>query len=233
MITTTGANEARALLDRMDGDLKHDAAAISTIDVLWVLYDRILDISPDRVDDPTRDRFLLSKGHGPASYYAVLSAKGFIPVNWLAGWGEGRSPLGHHPDRKLVPGVEISSGSLGHGLPLAVGLNLGLRAQHNQARVIVLIGDAELDEGSNHEAIAFAGRRGLDLTAVVIDNASASLGWPGGIARRFELEGWTSREVDGRDHVAIEHAFRVAGPTAPHVVVAKVEDKNHPLRRAA
>jgi transketolase len=134
--------------------------------------------------------------------------------------------LGHHPDRLLIPGVEISSGSLGHGLPLAVGLTLGLRAQHNPARVIVLTGDAELDEGSNHEAIAFAGRRGLDLTAVVIDNASASLGWPGGIAPRFELEGWTTAEIDGRDHAAIEQAFRAATPNAPHVVVARVEDKN-------
>jgi transketolase len=231
MSTATDVDEARELLDRMDGDLKHDAAATSTIDVLWVLYDRILDISPSRVDDPTRDRFLLSKGHGPASYYAVLAAKGFLPIDWLDGFGEGRSPLGHHPDRLLIPGVEISSGSLGHGLPLAVGLTLGLRAQHNPAPVIVLIGDAELDEGSNHEAIAFAGRRGLDLTTVVIDNASASLGWPGGIARRFELEGWTSRGVNGRDHTAIERAFRAASPKAPHVVIARVEDKNRALDR--
>jgi transketolase len=225
MLTHRSMNEARDLLDRMDGDLKHDAAAISTIDVLWVLYNRILDITPDRIDDPTRDRFLLSKGHGPSSYYAVLAAKGFIPIGWLDGFGEGRSPLGHHPDRLLIPGVEISSGSLGHGLPLAVGLTLGLRAQRNPARVVVLTGDAELDEGSNHEAIAFTGRRRLDLTAVVIDNASASLGWPGGIARRFELEGWTTAETDGRDHAAIERAFRAAGPNAPHVVVARVEDK--------
>jgi transketolase len=209
----------------LDGDHKHDTAATSTLDVLWVLYDRILAVSPDRVDDPTRDRFLLSKGHGPASFYAVLAARGFIPREWLDGFGDGSSPLGHHPDRLLVPGVEISSGSLGHGLPLAVGLTLGLRAQRNPARVVVLVGDAELDEGSNHEAIAFAGRRALDLTAVVIDNASASLGWPGGIAARFELEGWTAAHVNGRDHDGIERGFLAAGRTGPHVVVAQVEDK--------
>jgi transketolase len=218
-------NTALELLNQMDGDLKHDAAATSTIDVLWVLYDRILDVAPDRTEDPHRDRFLLSKGHGPASYYAVLAAKGFIPPDWLDGFGGGRSPLGHHPDRLRVPGVEISSGSLGHGLPLAAGLTHGLRAQRNPARVVVLIGDGELDEGSNHEAIAFAGRRRLDLTAVVIDNASASLGWPGGVARRFETEGWTASEVDGRDHDAIERGFGAAGSRGPHLVVAKVEDK--------
>jgi transketolase len=231
----TGIEEARDLLDRMDGDLKHNPAATSTIDVLWVLYDRILDVAPDRVDDPARDRFLLSKGHGPASYYAVLGAKGFIPVHWLAGFGEGRSPLGHHPDRLLIPGVEISSGSLGHGLPLAVGLTLGLRAQRNQARVVVLTGDAELDEGTNDEAIAFAGRRRVDLTAVVVDNDSATLRWPGGIARRFELEGWTTATIDGRDHAAIERAFRRAGTGAPHAVIARVEPKTQarPARSVA
>ena len=91
--------------------------------------------------------------------------------------------LGHHPDRTLVPGVEIASGSLGHGLPLAVGIALGLRgAGAPQSRAgVVLVGDGELDEGCNHEAIAFAGRRGLDaLNVVVVDNASATYGWRGG-----------------------------------------------------
>ncbi len=113
----------------MTGDEKHSAAATSTLDVLWVLYDGILDVSPDTVADPARDRFYLSKGHGPMAYYSVLAAKGFFPVSWLEDWASYDSPLGHHPDRTLVPGVEISSGSLGHGLPLAVGTALGLRAQ--------------------------------------------------------------------------------------------------------
>ena len=77
---------------------------------------------------PDRDRFLLSKGHGPQAYFAVLAAKGFFPLDWLDGFATFDSPLGHHPDRLLVPGVEISSGSLGHGLPLGVGVALGLRA---------------------------------------------------------------------------------------------------------
>src|SRR6476619_6873820 len=142
------------LLDRLDGDEKHDWSAHSTLDVLWVLYDRVLQDG---------DRFMLSKGHGPTAYYAVLAAKGVLPLELLDGFGTFDSPLGHHPDRVLVPGAEIGSGSLGHGLPIAVGTALGLRAQGLDGPAVwVLIGDAELDEGSNHEAIAFAGPAGLE-----------------------------------------------------------------------
>ncbi|MDF3301813.1 transketolase [Streptomyces tropicalis] len=216
------------LMALMTGDEKHGPAATSTLDVLWVLYDRVLNVSPDRLDDPQRDRFLLSKGHGPMAYYAVLAAKGFLPEGWLPDFGTYDSPLGHHPDRTLVPGVEIGSGSLGHGLPIAVGTALGLRAQGlHGPRVWVLTGDAELDEGSNHEAIAFAGPAGLErLHTVVVDNASARHARPGGIAARFEAAGWSALTVDGRDHAALHRAFTAAHPGRPHVVVARVEPKS-------
>src|SRR6266487_5022965 len=158
--TQLGYDDLPGLLTLQTGDEKHDWSALSTLDVLWVLYDRVL--SPD-------DRFLLSKGHGPTAYYAVLAAKGFIPVDDLAGFGTFDSPLGYHPDRVLVPGVEISSGSLGHGLPIAVGVALAGR------RVVCLVGDAELDEGSNWEAVQWAGRIRLEgLTAVIVDNHSST-----------------------------------------------------------
>ena len=99
----------RRLMGLMTGDEKHDAAATSTLDVIWVLYDRVLDVAPETVGDPGRDRFYLSKGHGPMAYYAVLAARASSPRTWLAGWAGFDSPLGHHPDRNLVPGVEISS----------------------------------------------------------------------------------------------------------------------------
>jgi transketolase len=215
------------LLRRVTGDEKHEPAAFSTVDVLWVLYDRVLRVAPDRVDDPERDRFLLSKGHGPAAFYAVLAAKGFIPTDWLDGVAGPDSRLGHHPDRLLVPGAEIGSGSLGHGLGLGVGTALGLRAQGLlRPRVYVLLGDGELDEGSNHEAIAYAGSTGLDsLTAIVIDNHTSTHGWPGGIAARFTVNGWTASTVDGRDHDAIERALRAHRPGRPHVVVADVQGR--------
>jgi transketolase len=230
MPTTTlnrGTGQVRALLARITGDLKHSPSAHSTLDVLWVLYDQILRVTPDTVDTPDRDRFLLSKGHGPAAYYAVLAAKGFLPVTALDTMGAWASPLGYHPDRLRIPGVEISSGSLGHGLPIAVGVALGLRAQDlTQPRVYVLVGDAELDEGSNHEAITYAGAVGLDsITVVVIDNQSATHGWPGGIDSRFSVNGWSATTVDGRDHEAIAAGLRAHQPGRPHVVVARTESK--------
>lgn len=215
------------LLTRVTGDEKHTPSATSTLDVLWVLYDRVLRVTPQTVDADDRDRFLLSKGHGPAAYYAVLAAKGFIPPEWLDDMGSWDSPLGHHPDHLRIPGVEISSGSLGHGLPLGIGVALGLRAQGlTTPRVFVLVGDAELDEGSNHEAIAYAGATGLpNLTVIVIDNESSTHGWPGGIAARFTVNGWDASEVDGRDHDAIEKAVTAHGSTRPHVIVACTERK--------
>ena len=137
------------LMALMTGDEKHDLAAESTLDVLWVLYDRVLRLSPATADAESRDRFYLSKGHGPMAFYAILAAKGFLHPDALPGYGRFDSLLGLHPDRNLVPGAEISSGSLGHGLPLAVGTALGLRAMGlTDDRVFVLTGDGELDEGS-------------------------------------------------------------------------------------
>jgi len=203
-----GYDDLPALMTRLTGDEKHDWSSISTLDVLWVLYDRVLG---------NEDRFLLSKGHGPTAYYAVLAAKGLLPVDTLDGFGSFDSPLGYHPDRVLAPGVEISSGSLGHGLGVAVGVALAGR------RTFCLVGDGELDEGSNWEAVQWAGRIGLDaLTVVVVDNHSSTYHWPGGIEARFALEGWSAVRVDGRDHDALEAALvnRVTGQ--PVCVVAEI-----------
>ena len=216
MATTTttefGYDDLPALLTRLTGDEKHDRSSFSTLDVLWVLYDRVLGKD---------DRFMLSKGHGPAAYYAVLAAKGLLPLELLDGFGDFDSPLGHHPDRKLVPGAEFSSGSLGHGLGVAVGSALTGR------RVWALLGDAELEEGSNWEAVQYAGRVGLaSLTAIVIDNDSSSGGWPEGVERRFMLEGWVALRVDGRDHEALEAALRPdLDGQRPRCIVAEVEAK--------
>jgi transketolase len=208
--TQLGYADLPRLLTIQTGDEKHDWSSHSTLDVLWVLYDRVL--TPN-------DRFLLSKGHGPMAFYAVLAAKGVIPVETLSTFGAFDSPLGHHPDRMLVPGVEISSGSLGHGLGIAVGMALAGR------RVYCLVGDGELDEGSNWEAVQYAGRRGLDsLTAIVIDNAVDTRRWPGGVERRFEIEDWHVQRVDGRDHAALTDAFESTGNSdgRPTCVVAEV-----------
>ena len=137
-----------------------------------------------------------------------------------------------HPDRNLIPGVEIASGSLGHGLPLGVGVAHGLLARGLLVpRVYVLVGDAELDEGSNNEAIVYAGAVGLpNLTVVAVDNQSSSYGWGrGGIEAHFAVSGWSVTRVNGRDHAALASAFQVtsagASVTGPQLVVATVEGK--------
>jgi transketolase len=210
-VTTMPTDRLRPLIRRMSGDEKHAPSAYSTLDVLWVLYDRVLN---------SDDRFLLSKGHGPAAYYAVLAAKGYFPESWLDDLGGWDSPLGHHPDRTRVPGVEIGTGSLGHGLGIGVGVALGLRAQGlTAARTFVLLGDGELDEGSNHEAIAYAAATRLPMTAIVIDNRSSTHGWPGGIALRFP--GWDAAVVSGRDHDRLERVLS-ATHDRPNLVVAEV-----------
>src|SRR5260221_5706315 len=208
----------------MTGDEKHDLAAESTLEVLWVPSGRVLRISPGGAEGEPRDRFYLSKGHGPMAFYAILTAKGFIDASELPRYGQFDSVLGQHPDRNLVCGAEISSGSLGHGLPIAVGTALGLRAMGlADDRVFVLTGDGELDEGSGHEAIAFAGRAGLEaLHCVVVDNSSATHRWPGGIENPFAADGWSAVRVSGRDHDALEAAFTAAHPGRPRPVIAVI-----------
>lgn len=197
-----------ALLTRLTGDEKHDASSFSTLDVVWVLFDSVL--GPD-------DAFLLSKGHGPAAFYAVLAAKGLVPVEELDRFGTFESTLGYHPDRVLVPAAGIGSGSLGHGLAIGAGRALAGR------RTFVLVGDGELDEGSNWEAVQYAGRVGLErLTAIVVDNASSTYHWPGGIGARFQLEGWHAVHVDGRDHEALGRRLSQQTPGRPRCVVAEV-----------
>lgn len=219
------SGELDRLLTLMSGDEKHDGSATSTLDAIWTLYDSALRVDPQRPDDPSRDRFLLSKGHGPMAYYAVLAARGFLTEDQLAGLGGFDSPLGHHPDATLILGAEIASGSLGHGLPLAVGTALGLRSSgHGGCKVVVMTGDAELEEGSNWEAVQFAGRAGLErLMAVVIDNDSTSLGWPGGIGARFAVEGWSAVDVDGHDRAALAEAYAGGQSGRPHAVIAHVK----------
>jgi transketolase len=216
-----GFDQLAPLLRRLTGDEKHELSAESTIDVMWVLYDRVLRVDPARLDDDGRDRFLVSKGHGPHAYYAVLAAKGFFPLSWLDDLAGPSSPLGHHPDRTLVPGVEISSGSLGHGLGLGVGVAAGLRAQGLlDPRVYVLLGDGELDEGANHEAIAYAGAAGIEaLTAIVVDNRSATHRQD--LAGVFTVHGWSAVRVASHDHDGLERALRGHTTARPHVVVAE------------
>lgn len=222
--TTKGLAHVRALMARATGDEKHEQSSTSTLDVLWVLYDRVLHIDPAHPDAEDRDRFILSKGHGPVALYAILADKGFFPATWLDDFLEHEGKLGSHPDRMVVPGIEASTGSLGHGLPIAAGVALAVRAKGlSDVRVVVLCGDAELNEGSNWEAIAVASHLVLvNLTLIVIDNHSSSYG-PASWTDRLTSFDWAVREVDGHDHDAIEQAL-TAPPGAPLAVIADVPE---------
>lgn len=220
--TSDGLTRVRALIARATGDEKHEESSTSTLDALWVLYDRVLRIDPARPDAEDRDRFILSKGHGPVALYAILAEKGFFPASWLDSFMDHGGRLGSHPDRTLIPGIEASTGSLGHGLPIAVGVAQALRAKGlTEPRVVVLCGDAELNEGSNWEAMALAAHLGLTkLTLLVVDNHSSSYA-PASWTGRIGSFGWSVREVDGHDHDAMALAF--AGPVEiPLAVVADV-----------
>jgi transketolase len=207
------------------GDEKHEASSYSTLDALMVLYGRVLRVRPGDPGWDDRDRFILSKGHGPAAFYAVLSHHGFFPEEWIPAFMREGGRLGGHPDRLLVPGVEASTGSLGHGLPLACGVALALRARASASRVVVLTGDAELNEGSNWEAIMLAPHLGLDnLTLLVIDNGSSTLRLRP-IEQRLSAFGWDAESVDGRDHAELEQSLsRRCDRPAATVAVIREED---------
>ena len=182
----------------------------------------MLRVDPANPDWEERDRFLLSKGHGPLAYYAVLARNGFFPPEELSRFMRWDGILGGHPDRLQVPGVEASTGSLGHGLPMAVGVAYALRARGlDEQRVFVLTGDAELNEGSNWEAIMHAGSAQLgNLTLIVVDNRSSSVRL-GDIAGKLSPFGWDASTVDGRDHDALRAAYRHRSGR-PNAVVAVV-----------
>ncbi|MBF6589922.1 MAG: transketolase [Ktedonobacterales bacterium] len=211
-----------ALMALATGDEKHDPSTHSTLDVLWVLYDRILRYDPQRPRWEGRDRFVLSKGHGPLAYYAILADKGFFPKDELTKFMRWDGILGGHPDRNRVPGVETSTGSLGHGLPMALGMALALRIQGRDQRVFALVGDGECNEGSIWESALLASQQQLSaLTCIIINNASSTNDL-GDIAAKFAAFGWAATTVAGRDHERIAHALATHDDTRPTAVVALI-----------
>jgi transketolase len=206
----------------------HIGSCLSMADILAVLYTRTLRIDPTNPTDPDRDRFILSKGHAAAILYAALAERGFFPSSELSTYCAGGSLLTGHVSHG-VPGVEVSTGSLGHGLPIAVGMALAARADHRPARVFCLLSDGECDEGSNWEAILFAPHHKLDnLVAIVDFNKIQSFGRVSEVlelepfADKWRVFGWNTIEVDGHDLEVLDDVFAKArsGPGRPTVVIA-------------
>jgi transketolase len=193
----------------------HVGTCFSMTDLLAVLYGSVLRIDPTQPEWPERDRFILSKGHGAAAIYATLAERGFFPIDWLDTYGSDGTRLAGHITHYGVPGVEMSSGSLGHGLSLACGMALAAKRDGQSHRVLALLSDGECDEGSIWEASMFAPHHRLDNLVAVIDyNKSQSFG---SVKEVLELEpfaakwrafGWAVREVDGHDIDALLHVFR-------------------------
>jgi transketolase len=218
----SGIARIEQLMLEATGDEKHDEAAHSTMDVLWVLYDRVLRYDPGNPRSEERDRFVLSKGHGPQALYAILAEKGFFPASELATFTRRGSRLGAHPDRNKVPGVETSTGSLGHGLPMAIGMALGLRLKGSDRRVFALVGDGECNEGSIWEAALLAGHLRLDnLTCVVINNHTSTPDL-GDLAAKFADFGWVARTINGRDHEQIFAGLAYPAGGRPTALIAEI-----------
>lgn len=212
----------------------HIPPDFSCMDIMTVLFFRVLRLNPQDPNWELRDRFILSKGHAVGALYVSLAARGFFPREWLETYQELHSRLPGHPDRSSLPGIEHNTGSLGHGLPVAAGMAAGLRLAVGDGpgspRVYVLLGDGELQEGSNWEAAMTAAHQKLSrLTAIVDRNGLQQGDFTESTVRLEDLAakwrsfGWTVVECDGHDIEALIAALDVdpSPGDAPRVVIAK------------
>lgn len=215
------------------GKSSHIGSCLSVIDIIAVLYSGVAHVRPDCPDDPARDIVILSKGHAAAGLYSVLAHSGFFPLEWLEDYAQDGSRLGGHVTSTGVPGVEFSTGSLGHGLPFGVGLALAAKRRGNARKVFVVMSDGECDEGTTWESALLAAHHDLDNLVVAIDrNHLQSLADTEETLRlepfadKWTAFGWDVVLVDGHDHAALRHGLEVP-PTAsgvrarPRVVICE------------
>lgn len=204
----------------------HIASALSIADILAVLYGSVLKVNPLDFNDPKRDRFILSKGHACVAVYAALSIVGFISNEQLSTYGEDHSWLMNHISHK-VPGVELSTGALGHGLPFGVGKALAAKQDGGNWEVFVLLSDGEMDEGSNWEALMFASHHKLvNITAIIDYNKLQSLDTTSNtlelepLADKLRSFGAEVIEIDGHDHGQIFKSLTNKPRLKPRVILA-------------
>jgi len=208
-------------------DASHIGSCLSAADILAVLYSGVLRVRPAEPGWPARDRFLLSKGHAAAALYATLAHAGYFPSGALKEYCRNGSVLAGHASH-AVPGVEFSTGSLGHGLSLGLGLALAARMDNLASRTIVLLSDGECDEGSVWEAALFAGHHRVgNLVAIVDYNRIQSFGRVEEVlelepfADKWRAMRWTVHEIDGHDHAALTQALSAPDDDAPTVVICR------------
>ncbi|EHR72933.1 transketolase, beta subunit [Burkholderiales bacterium JOSHI_001] len=204
------------------GKSSHVGSVLSMADIMAVLYGAVLQVKPAEPRWPQRDRFVLSKGHAGAGVYAALAETGFMSVDKLRTHYADGSDLSGHVSHKGIPGVELSTGSLGHGLPVATGMAKAAQLANRTHRVFCLLSDGECDEGSNWEAILFAAHHRLNKLVAIVDfNKIQSLA---PVAQTLALEpfadkwrsfGWDVVEVDGHDHAQLQAALALRAADAP------------------
>ncbi len=208
----------------------HPGGSLSAADIFTYLYFEEMNIDPARPDDPDRDRFVLSKGHVAPGYYSTLAHRGYFPVEDLKTLRHVGSYLQGHPDRKHIPGVDMSSGSLGQGISAAVGMALSAKMSGKSYRTYALLGDGEIQEGQVWEASMFAGHRKLDNLVVIVDNNGlqidgniADVCSPYPIDKKFEAFNFHVINIDGHDFEQIAAAFAEARQTKgmPTAIIAK------------
>ena len=205
----------------------HIGCSLSVADILTALYFGVLRFDPAHPDDPKRDRLIMSKGHGVAALYATLAERGFFAREELDSYGTDGTRLASHVVRNALPGTETSNGSGGHGLSLGIGMAIAARNAGNGARIFVVSGDGELEEGSVWEALLFGSHHGLPHVTMVVDqNGMQSEGSTETIigieplADKFRAFGWDAAVVDGHDFTQLIPAFSHSG-SRPRVVIAK------------
>ena len=197
-----------------DAKASHLGSSLSIIELLVVLYSGILKAKPKQPDWCDRDRFILSKGHACAAHYAILAEMGYFPLEWLDTYYKNGSNLPGHATHSCVPGVEVSTGSLGHGLSLAAGMALVGKRDKKDYRILCLLSDGECDEGSTWESILFASHHKLDnLTAIVDYNKIQALGKVKDVldlepfTDKWRAFGWAVHEIDGHNVEEIQEAL--------------------------
>ena len=205
----------------------HIPSSFSIVDIIEYVYKNELRITSAKVNSVERDYFILSKGHGAAALYVVLAKHGFLDAQDLASYGELKSPLGGHPDTVKVGGVEASTGSLGHGMPIGVGISLGLKIQNLENRVICVVGDGECQEGTIWEAANIAANQKLGNLIVIVDwNGSAQQLLPiENLSSKWKAFGWNVTRADGHSNESLRNAFKeISEATAggvPSVIIAE------------
>lgn len=209
----------------------HTGADLSQVELVTALYFRILNCAPDRLTDPDRDIYIQSKGHAAGGYYCVLAEAGYFPEEWLPTYQHNDSNLPGHPVRQKTPGVELNTGALGHGLPVAVGLAIAAKKSGSQRKIYVVTGDGELAEGSNWEAALVAAHYGLDNLIIINDKnklqlagATSEIMSTDPLGAKWQSFGLEVTECQGNTISSVVEAIEgLVANGKPHVIIANTE----------